>query len=822
MKRIKNIIALAIAVILVTANVSAVFAGSSQTNNNVTVSAEDIKTKKNNNKISIADCIDFTAPNGYYVKSIKNIVSDNTSVVVVDKNGRLTKSDYGKANITCDVIVNKESGFIFTYKDEYFATFKVSFTVYVSDFVSEHLDFDKEGKYVEDVQIDGVSQPGYPKEYDIVIESLKGKINGGEEFSFGSNDVNNDKDEYRTYKYSMISEDSIEITAEYKKGHYEKKRVEDYFGPFHTGHHYETVFVDDFNGEVFEYTKVYSGDELKKAKDNCDSGVGYDFNLNFTEVSNQETNTVTVHYYKAGTTTKLFEDVVIKALPGYMSEVTIPVLTEDKAGIEKDHYTVSSEDVSVEKGKFDVTVGEEDKEITVYYTPEGKFSVTFLDENGEVLKSSYVYKGQKVEAPKETPKKADEIINGNKETETAGTMTKFAFDSWVAESENAQYTIADIENVTQNMIFRPAFKSSPVRVRFHVLNAGLEQPSEINSYPVNNYSAVQYGTIYEFKEIKNEKDVAANIAKAPGITSFDIKDKDGNNYVLKEGQSIKWYVLKKEKDGYHVDGIITNQAYNLTVKYVADTDNDGVAEEIYKDVTKVNAGAEYSIHKEDIEGYTFKEGQKELYEGTMPYSDIEIVFEYEINEYTVKYLVNEEKFKEFKALYGAVINIDDVVYTPESGYSFSGWSTDKLTELKEGIKSDIIIRGTTTKVPTTTEAETTTEEVVTTTETETITEEVPTTTETETTTEEVVTTTEAATTEEEVIITTENPFDGGSKEQETTTESEEEIDIPGQENPYDGGEPTTGDNTNAIVFIIALLSALGVAIAGVTLKKNNK
>ena len=124
-------------------------------------------------------------------------------------------------------------------------------------------------------------------------------------------------------------------------------------------------------------------------------------------------------------------------------------------------------------------------------------------------------------------------------------------------------------------------ETKPVMTAFYVLNRGMSQPSEVKSYPKENYSKPgisgelysgvldeatgtrDYSFISLYKKgIKDEALVPQYLKVVPSAQQLA-----ASGVILKEGESIKWYVIKTESDGYHVDGFIVNQRFNINVLY---------------------------------------------------------------------------------------------------------------------------------------------------------------------------------------------------------------------------------------------------------------
>lgn len=163
---------------------------------------------------------------------------------------------------------------------------------------------------------------------------------------------------------------------------------------------------------------------------------------------------------------------------------------------------------------------------------------------------------------------------------------------------------------------KQAVETKPVKAAFYILNRGLTQPAEIRSYPAANYSKKivgelcadsSYISLYK-KGIKDSAVIPQYIKTAPTAEQLA-----SVGVVLKEGEYITWYVIKTENDGYHVDGFISNQRFNIEVQYgYYDADNNFV--EITKEdgTTYAQSGVfgldeKYSFTSPVIEDYNAAE-----------------------------------------------------------------------------------------------------------------------------------------------------------------------------------------------------------------------
>lgn len=87
-----------------------------------------------------------------------------------------------------------------------------------------------------------------------------------------------------------------------------------------------------------------------------------------------------------------------------------------------------------------------------------------------------------------------------------------------------------------------------VQAEFYLLKEGLPMPEGTASQPTKNYVSAGLGSIkYRAVEkggIYNPKGVDDYLYRAPKVD-------------LKDGQTVVWYVVKQEFEGWHVDGVVT-------------------------------------------------------------------------------------------------------------------------------------------------------------------------------------------------------------------------------------------------------------------------
>lgn len=153
---------------------------------------------------------------------------------------------------------------------------------------------------------------------------------------------------------------------------------------------------------------------------------------------------------------------------------------------------------------------------------------------------------------------------------------KAAYDETVKIRENIEKQLAEeTENVENAELAN--------RTSFYVLkDASVGMPNEPQSFPKSSYTADGiYGAI--------DSEIAKKVttARSTWIVRGSVSDEAFESYILKyptaeelglsqeDYDNIYWYVIKKEADGYHVDGIVANATYDVTLRY-GQYDENGV------------------------------------------------------------------------------------------------------------------------------------------------------------------------------------------------------------------------------------------------------
>lgn len=126
--------------------------------------------------------------------------------------------------------------------------------------------------------------------------------------------------------------------------------------------------------------------------------------------------------------------------------------------------------------------------------------------------------------------------------------------------------------IGSNAIKSEAFNGEST-ISFYLLDSSMEIPDEPSSNPKQNYTADGVtGTLYA--EIANQvttdratwivdgvygNNVASMLVKHPAASELGVTQDEYNK--------VYWYVIKREVDGLHVDGVVMNRQYNVVINY---------------------------------------------------------------------------------------------------------------------------------------------------------------------------------------------------------------------------------------------------------------
>lgn len=218
---------------------------------------------------------------------------------------------------------------------------------------------------------------------------------------------------------------------------------------------------------------------------------------------------------------------------------------------------------------------------------------------------------EKVEAlellVKENAAKRAELAEAKKALEEAEANQKEAKDA----ADEAKKIYEDLNKKQQDA--QKTVKTLPAEVEFYVLNAGLGIPAEPYSYPSSNYSKAVKGTITSEAADKIKQSKATWVVDPASVMSYIVSAPSASDFGL-EGD-IYWYVIKRESNGkLHVDGILKNQQFDLTIHYGYKDGDEFVEWENLKVEEKVMLNATYSYTSPEVEFYAAK---KTIVSGTM-------------------------------------------------------------------------------------------------------------------------------------------------------------------------------------------------------------
>ena len=309
-----------------------------------------------------------------------------------------------------------------------------------------------------------------------------------------------------------------------------------------------------------------------------------------------------------------------------------------------------------------------------------KFTVKFVNDNGDVVSTEeYTYGSQAVKPA--DPKKADvKVENGT----DAAKWSKFTFAKWVADGE---YTMENLNSVKQDMTFKATYKENKVKVLFFVLNRGLAQKEEPGNHSSSDYSKKGVeGSLKTFEAVNNnDEKVAQIIHTAPSADKLGIE--------LEDGEYIKWYVTKPINNGekWHVDGIIVGQKYEVKVSYIDAKTKEAIKEST---TTSVAATEDYDIELPEIEGYELVDKTTTV-SGVMPYGNVQAAVEYQKIKHTVTYKVNDKVVDEYIVEYGDEVPAS--TYEVPEGYNFTGFELVTGEEDATAVKQNMVFEGTTSK-----------------------------------------------------------------------------------------------------------------------------
>ena len=264
----------------------------------------------------------------------------------------------------------------------------------------------------------------------------------------------------------------------------------------------------------------------------------------------------TVHYYKQGTTEEVSEDKIVEG------QTFNTGVTEEAPAVTG--YTVVGSD------KETMTLDAYGKEITFYYTQNEPITDT--------VDAKYFILTPSMTAPTDGSSQGvgNYFPNGSDCGGVEGKNTNSGYPGKIKSSWLSEHPTADTQRGYANT-------TSGIDEKY------LEVPAEMGYFSEKNYANGEY-TGYNKEKFPN---VLKNLVGEN--QKFDMK-----NY------QIVWYVVKKESNGYHVDGYL--KGVSIQLKYI---DTFGGTKTEVKSVPNLKSGDKVTIESQNIiaadrTGWTFE------------------------------------------------------------------------------------------------------------------------------------------------------------------------------------------------------------------------
>ena len=316
----------------------------------------------------------------------------------------------------------------------------------------------------------------------------------------------------------------------------------------------------------------------------------------------------------------------------------------------------------------------------LYDVTDVKYTVKFVNSNGEVISEQNLKYGDKIVKPG-NPK-----YPGNKD------IYEHTFAGWDKE-------VSDV--CTGDATYKAVFDKS-IKIAFYKYNIEASSRKDLFDYEYITGREPKYFTklgstitvtndftgyeniisMLEEAYIKGESDTIYGNNNEEFVKSFVslTAEKAG----VKEDAVDCWYVLKREVDGWHVDG---GNLKDYTVKFV-DYDDSIISERIYNANEKIVIPSNPVRESDETYNYTFAGWDKEI--STEAVSDVvyKAVYEPSYIDYTVRFL-NEDGsvITETTYHYGedVVVPADPAKAADETyTYTFAGWDKE-VTSVKGNV-----------------------------------------------------------------------------------------------------------------------------------------
>ena len=315
----------------------------------------------------------------------------------------------------------------------------------------------------------------------------------------------------------------------------------------------------------------------------------------------------------------------------------------------------------------------------LYDVTDIQYTVKFVNSNGEVISEQNLKYGDKIVKPG-NPK-----YPGNKD------IYEHTFAGWDRE-------VSDV--CTGDATYKAVFDKS-IKIAFYKYNIEVSSRKDLFDYEYITGREPKYftklgSTITATNDFTGYENIISMLEEAYIKGKSDTIYGNNNEEFVKsfvsltaEKAGIKedavdcWYVLKRETDGWHVDG---GNLKDYTVKFV-DYDDSIISERIYNANENIIIPSNPVRESDETYNYTFAGWDKEVtsVKGNVDYK---AVYEPSYIDYTVRFL-NEDGSVITEATYhygeDVVVPADPVKAADETyTYTFAGWDKE-VTSVKENV-----------------------------------------------------------------------------------------------------------------------------------------
>ena len=309
-----------------------------------------------------------------------------------------------------------------------------------------------------------------------------------------------------------------------------------------------------------------------------------------------------------------------------------------------------------------------------------KYTVEFVNSNGAVISTQNLKYGEKIVKP------------GNPKYPGTKDIYEYTFAGWDKEVSdvckgNATYT-AEYDKSIKIAFYKYNIEASSRKDLFdyeYITERDPKYFTKLGSTITVTNDFTGYENIISMLEeayIKGKSDTIYGNNNEEFVKSFVslTAEKAG----VKEDAVDCWYVLKREADGWHVDG---GNLKDYTVKFV-DYDDSTISERIYNANENIVIPSNPVRESDETYNYTFTGWDKEISKEAVSDAVYKAVYESSYIDYTVRFL-NEDGsvITETTYHYGEDVTVPadpakaaDETYT----YTFAGWDKE-VTSVKENV-----------------------------------------------------------------------------------------------------------------------------------------